>query len=230
MVMRTYVEPVEVLRMERAATNQRDRLLIRLLFRLGCRVSEVLAIAVSDVDLDRTRVTIQHLKCRLKLSCPSCGTRLGRCHSFCPSCGCRVKEVVARATEHRRVRSLPIDGETVEMIRKYITDRGPVVRDGKTLLFGINRHRAWQVVRECARKTGIPDLVNPETGKVRGVSPHRLRDALSIHAVKIDDSGDGLRLLQEHLGHQSISTTMKYRKISGEEHREWCDRLWEDNS
>ncbi len=228
--MRTYVEPVEVLRMERAATNQRDRLLIRLLFRLGCRVSEVLAIAVSDVDLDRTRVTIQHLKCRLKLSCPSCGTRLGRCHSFCPSCGCRVKEVVARATEHRRVRSLPIDGETVEMIRKYITDRGPVVRDGKTLLFGINRHRAWQVVRECARKTGIPDLVNPETGKVRGVSPHRLRDALSIHAVKIDDSGDGLRLLQEHLGHQSISTTMKYRKISGEEHREWCDRLWEDNS
>ncbi len=228
--MRTYVEPVEVLRMERAATNQRDRLLIRLLFRLGCRVSEVLAIAVSDVDLDRARVTIQHLKCRLKLSCPSCGTRLGRCHSFCPSCGCRVKEVVARATEHRRVRSLPIDGETVEMIRKYIADRGPVVRDGKTLLFGINRHRAWQVVRECARKTGIPDLVNPETGKVRGVSPHRLRDALSIHAVKIDDSGDGLRLLQEHLGHQSISTTMKYRKISGEEHREWCDRLWEDNS
>ena len=216
--------------MEKAATNQRDRLLVRLLFRLGCRVSEVLAIAVSDVDLDRARVTIQHLKCRLKISCPACGTRLGRCHSFCPSCGGQVREVVTRATEHRRVRSLPIDGETVEMIKKYITDGGPVVRDGNTLLFGINRHRAWGVVRECARKADLPDLVNPETGRVHGVSPHRLRDAFSVHAVKVDSSGDGLRMLQEHLGHQNITTTMKYRKVSGEEHREWCDRLWGDES
>jgi integrase/recombinase XerD len=228
--MRTHLHPNEVRLLEKAADNQRDRLLIRLLFRLGCRVSEILAIAVSDVDLDRARVTIQHLKYRLKLSCPACGTRLGRCHSFCPSCGGPVKEVVTRATEQRRVRSLPIDGETVEIIKKYITSGGPVVRDGKPLLFGINRHRAWQVVRECARRAGIPDLVNPETGRVHGVSPHRLRDAFSVHAVTVDDSGDGLRLLQEHLGHQSIATTMKYRKISGEEHGEWCDRLWEDKS
>jgi integrase/recombinase XerD len=228
--MKTYVEPVEVLRMEKEATNQRDRLLVRLLFRLGCRVSEVLAIAVSDVDVDRARVTIQHLKYRIKLLCPSCSARVGRCHRFCPSCGGPVEEVVTRATEHRRVRSLPVDGETVELIKKYIADGGPVIRDGKPLLFGINRHRAWQIVRLCSEKAGIPDLLNPETGRTRGVSPHRLRDAFSVHAVKVDDSGDGLRLLQEHLGHQSISTTMKYRKISGEEHREWCDRLWGDES
>ena len=46
------------------------------------------------------------------------------------------------------------------------------------------------------------------------------------HAVKLDDSGDGLRLLQEHLGHQSFNTTAKYRKVAGEEHREWYQRLW----
>jgi len=44
-----------------------------------------------------------------------------------------------------------------------------------------------------------------ENGDVRGISPHRLRDAFSVHAVKLNDSGDGLRLLQEYLGHQSIT-------------------------
>jgi integrase/recombinase XerD len=70
-------------------------------------------------------------------------------------------------------------------------------------------------------------LVNVESGKQHDVSPHRLRDAFAIHAVKLDDSGDGLRLLQEHLGHQSITTTMKYRKVSGEEQKEWYEKLWQ---
>jgi len=91
---------------------------------------------------------------------------------------------------------------------------------------GKDRHRAWQIVRGCAERAGIPDLVNPETGRVRGVSPHRLRDAFGVHAMKVDDSGDGLRLLQEHLGHTSFNTTAKYRKIAGEEHHEWYERLW----
>lgn len=37
-----------------------------------------------------------------------------------------------------------------------------------------------------------------------------LRDAFSVHAMKLDDSGDALRLLQEHLGHASFNTTAKY--------------------
>jgi len=112
------------------------------------------------------------------------------------------------------------------MLHDYIRRGGPVFREGKLLIFGINRHRGWQVVRECAERAGLPDLVNPETGKVHGVSPHRLRDAFAVHAVKVNDSGDGLRLLQEHLGHASFNTTAKYRKVSGEEHKEWYQRLW----
>ena len=102
-----------------------------------------------------------------------------------------------------------------------------MLRDSRKLLFGINRHRAWQIVRECAGRAGLTPLVNPDTGKVRGVSPHRLRDAFAVNAVKRDDSGDGLRLLQEHLGHQSFNTTARYRKVSGEEHRDWYARLWD---
>lgn len=81
-------------------------------------------------------------------------------------------------------------------------------------------------MRNCAKQARIPSLVNPETGRIRGVSPHRLRDAFSVHAIKRDDSGDGLRMLQEHLGHVSFNTTAKYRKISGQEHRDWYRRLW----
>jgi len=128
--------------------------------------------------------------------------------------------------EHRHQRVLPIDSQTLAMLKEYIQRGGPVVRDGKRLIFGINRHRAWQIVKECAGKAGLPKLVNPETGRVHNVSPHRLRDAFAVHAVKLDDSGDGLRLLQEHLGHQSFNTTAKYRKVSGKEHRDWYQRLW----
>lgn len=83
------------------------------------------------------------------------------------------------------------------------------------------------MIRECAERAGLGRLINPETGKVRGVSPHRLRDAFAIHAVKLDDSGDGLRLLQEHLGHASFNTTAKYRKVAGHELKEWYNKLWE---
>ena len=99
-------------------------------------------------------------------------------------------------------------------------------RNGKLFIFGVNRHRAWQIVTECAKKAGLPKLINPETGKIHSVSPHKLRDAFAVNAIKHDDSGDGLRMLKEHLGHASFKTTAKYRKVAGEEHREWYDRLW----
>ena len=224
--MKAYLEPREVALLEGAATNLRDRLLIRLLARTGCRVSEAVALTLDDVDLQQGSVTIQHLKTRLKLACPRCNTGLGRSHAFCPKCGAQVKEAVAQAKEHRRRRVLPVDRDTLDMLRQHIQRGGPILGDGKQFLFGISRFRAWQVVTDCAKRAGLPPLVNPETGKVRGISPHRLRDAFAVHAVKIDDSGDGLRLLQEHLGHASFNTTARYRKVSGQEHRSWYDRLW----
>lgn len=228
--MKTYLERQEVELLENAATNLRDRLLIRLLSRSGCRVSEAVALAVQDIDLQQGTVTIQHLKTRLNLACPICNVRLGKSHIFCPSCGARVEKAIAQSKEHRRVRTLPVDDDTLGMLRDYIRRGGPVPREGKMLIFGINRHRAWQVVRKCAERAGLPDLVNPETGKRHGISPHRLRDAFAVHAVKLDDSGDGLRLLQVHLGHASFNTTAKYRKVSGKEHKEWYQKLWEEPS
>ena len=224
--MKTYLELHEIAMMERAATNLRDKLLVRLLFHLGCRISEALALTVEDIDFVHGTVTIQHLKIRLKLSCPNCGTRLSKSHKFCPTCTNSVEEPLSQEGQHRRVRILPIDDKTLQMLQEYIKRGGPVARNGKRLIFGINRHRGWQIVSGCGEKTGLPKLINPETGKIHNVSPHRLRDAFAVHAVKLNDSGDGLRLLQEHLGHQSFNTTAKYRKVAGEEHRQWYQRLW----
>jgi Site-specific recombinase XerD len=223
---KAYLEPAEIQKLEEAAQFLRDKLLIRLLFHLGCRISEALGISVSDIDFNHGTVTIRHLKTKINLHCPHCEARLSKTHKFCPGCGKEVDKAVVNEKEHQRFRTLPVDEGTLAMLRDYVKRDGPVSQNGKRYLFGINRHRAWQIVKECAVRASLPRLVNPENGKVHNVSPHKLRDAFAVHAVKLNDSGDGLRLLQEHLGHQSITTTMKYRKVSGEEQREWYKQLW----
>ncbi len=222
---KAYLEPDEVVRLEQAAEYLRDRLLIRLLFHLGCRVSEALGIKAGDIDFKQGLVTIQHLKQRIKLSCPECNARLGKGHKFCPVCGRKVEKAVADEKEHRKFRVLPLDEETMKMLKEYLGRGGANSRT--RLIFDLSRHRAWQIVKECAEKARLPRLVNSESGKVHNVSPHRLRDAFAVMAVKQNDSGDGIRLLQEQLGHQSITTTMRYRKVSGEEQKEWYHKLWQ---
>ena len=133
---------------------------------------------------------------------------------------------IHKEQEHRRQRIIPIDKETLNMIKEFDKQGGPVIKNGKRILFPINRHRAWQIVKECSERAGLPGLVNPETGRVHYVSPHKLRDAFAVNALKTDDSGEGQRFLQVHLGHQSFNTTARYRKIANEEQREWYDKLW----
>jgi len=218
--MKVYLTPEEVERIAQAATNLRDGLLIRLLFWGSCRVSEALGIRVEDVNPDQGTVTIKHLKTRIRLSCPHCGTRLSRAARFCPGCGKDVPTPIKEEQEMHRIRTIPLEKRTMDRLVDFI-------RRDKTqgLIFKIGRIHARKIVKDCARKAGVEELVNPETGKVRGVSPHRLRDAFAIMAVQHDDSTDAIRMLQEHLGHQSIATTMKYRKISGKELTEWYQNL-----
>jgi len=225
--MKTYLEPSEIQKLEGATTNFRDQLLIRILFRLGCRVSEALGLEVKDVDLNSGTVTIEHLKARIKLACPHCSAQLGKSHSFCPKCGQKVSKIVEQMKEHRRMRTLPIDEDTQQLLKQYIKHGGPIKQKGRKLIFGISRNTAWRVVKRCSEKAGLPMLTNPESGKIHNISPHRLRDSFAVNAMKHDDSGEGMRFLQQHLGHASFNTTAKYRKISGEESREWYQGLWQ---
>ena len=237
--MKTFLEPWEVeLLEENAKTYDRRQLewvpcvmyqlLIRFLFRLGCRVSEALAVVVEDVDLDSRTVKLLQLKERLRLYCPNCGVRLGRAHQFCPGCGRKVEAAEKRLQESRRQRILPLDKSTAAMLRELIDHGVPVAKDGRRLLFPIGRNQARHIIVLAAKRAGLGPLTNPETGKEHGVSPHRLRDAFATHALSIDSSTEALRLLQEQLGHKSISQTMRYTKITGKEQRDWYNKLFKE--
>jgi integrase/recombinase XerD len=217
---KTYLELSDIEKLEHAAACVRDQLLIRLLFWSGCRVSEALGIRVEDVDIANNTVTIKHLKTRTRLLCPYCETRMSRATKFCPGCGKKVTNPAKRQQEAHKQRTIPLDDETMGLLADFVN------RDHtEGLIFKIGRTQAWKIVKDCAERANIGKLVNPETGEIRGVSPHRLRDAFAVMAVQADDSTDGVRMLQEQLGHQSIGTTMRYRKVAGKEQREWYDHL-----
>ena len=235
--MKTFVEVSEVDLLEANAVTfdrraqawvpcLRNRLLIRLIFRTGCRVGEVLPLGVEDVDLDLAMAKVVKEKDRLQLFCSVCGQRLARAHRFCPGCAREVSAPEKRLQESRRQRIIPLDQETVVMLRDFIERGGPVMKNGRSLLFGISRVEAWRVISLAAKRAGLGPLVNPETGRERGVSPHRLRDAFATHAVGVDGSTDGIRLLQEMLGHKDIGQTMRYKKVAGQEQKDWYSKLW----
>ena len=117
---KAYLEPEEIAQMEKAASNLRDKILIHLLFHLGCRITEALSIKVDDIDFNQGTVTIIHLKRRLKLSCPVCGARLGAAHLFCPKCGGKIEKSQTEEQEHRRQRVLPVDQDTLKMLKEYV--------------------------------------------------------------------------------------------------------------
>ncbi len=228
---KTYLQPADIEAMERHALTRnrrtgemipclRDRLLIRVIFWPGIRVSEALGISIEDVDFDQGTITIKHLKARVRILCPHCETRLTRTAKFCPGCGRQVDSPVKKEQEARRMRTIPLDSRTLEMLKDFIR------RDGtEGLIFKLSRNQAWKIIRDCAERAGLGKLVNAETGRLHWVSPHQLRNAFAIMAVKTEGSMDAIRSLQEQLGHANIGTTMKYRKLAGEELKEWYDKL-----
>jgi integrase/recombinase XerD len=129
-MVKAYLEPDEIEKLEMSAGNLRDRLLVSVLFHLGCRVSEALGLEVEHLDFVQNTVTIQHLKARIKLACPECGARLGKRHAFCPGCGVKVQAALAKELEHRRMRTLPLDKGTLAMLQEYVRRGGPVEKNG----------------------------------------------------------------------------------------------------
>jgi integrase/recombinase XerD len=71
----------------------------------------------------------------------------------------------------------------------------------------LSRQGAWLVIKRYGERAGITDPL----------SPHVLRHSCATHLL---DHGADLRIVQEMLGHASISTTQIYTRVSQ-------DRLWE---
>jgi integrase/recombinase XerC len=102
--------------------------------------------------------------------------------------------------------------QQVQLDAKYIAAKQKLASPDDPLF--LNRFYTRLSVRSIAR---ILDKLARECGIVFPVSPHAFRHTFATHML---DAGADLRVVQELLGHKSLSTTQKYTHVS-------MDRLME---
>ncbi len=119
-----------------------------------------------------------------------------------------------------RERVVPVGEVAIEWLARYLTWPRPqwlaagtapdapaepvfvTARGGR-----LGRQQAWGIVKTAAAAAGLSDRV----------SPHTLRHSFATHLL---EGGADLRVVQELLGHASISTTQLYTHLTGERIRE----------
>ena len=119
-----------------------------------------------------------------------------------------------------RERLVPVGEVALEAIRTWLDGpRRAIVAEhhvqpirGGPLFVGrtgkrVARQQAWAMVKRAAAAAGL-------AGRV---SPHTLRHSFATHLL---EGGADLRIVQELLGHASISTTQLYTHVTGERIRE----------
>jgi len=150
----------------------------------------------------------------------SCGLRISE------ASGLDVGDVDVEAGQVRvlgkgnRERIVPIGPKALEAVRAYRSrleiEKGvPAMADGPLFL---NKFRTRLSTRSMARS--LERIVTACCLRVP-VSPHVLRHTFATHML---DAGADLRVVQELLGHKSLSTTQKYTHVSIDRLMETYDR------
>lgn len=197
--LRAFLPPEIIEAMIESCDNLRDRVLIRLLWRTGMRVSElvkpgkdrspVLGLRVSNILWDENALIIRHAK-----------------------------------RKDNPPRRIDVDPETLAMVREYLEKRP----DRSEFVIPITRQMAYLVVREAAERVGITEVGDPLVSKRRHPHPHHLRHSLAVHSVDVTGADDESMVhLQKQLGHASIATTFSYLQFGDKRKRSWYDKLWE---
>ena len=132
------------------------------------------------------------------------------------SCGLRVSEIVNLTINDinldegfvrvkgkgNKERIVPLGSKAISAIREYLKQRRHI-KEKRLFLNnrnkGLTRQSIWLIVKQFASNVGLD------------ISPHTLRHSFATHLL---DNGADLRVVQELLGHSSISTTQIYTHVS----------------
>jgi len=111
-------------------------------------------------------------------------------------------------------RMVPLGSFAIAAVRDYITASRPaLVSKAEPAVFlnarggRLSRQSAWTVLNKAADRAGIK----------ADVSPHTLRHSFATHLL---DGGADVRVVQELLGHASVTTTQIYTLVTVEKLRE----------
>jgi integrase/recombinase XerD len=111
-------------------------------------------------------------------------------------------------------RIVPVGSYAREAVSAYLVRGRPALVDGSTPALFLNsrggrlsRQSAWAVLVKAADRAGV----------TRDVSPHTLRHSFATHLL---DGGADVRVVQELLGHASVTTTQVYTLVTVDNLRE----------
>ncbi len=125
-----------------------------------------------------------------------------------------VVRLVGKGRKHRMV---PVGSYAVRALQAYLVRARPALaaagpRQASPAVFlnarggRLTRQGAWGVLHAAAGRAGLPE-----------VSPHTLRHSFATHML---DGGADIRVVQELLGHASVTTTQVYTLITVDRLRE----------
>ena len=119
-----------------------------------------------------------------------------------------------------RSRVVPIGGYATAALQTYLARARPhlsAAGRGTPVVFlnarggPLSRQSAWTILHRAAERAGLP------VAGARAVSPHTLRHSYATHLL---DGGADVRVVQELLGHASVTTTQVYTLVTVERLRE----------
>ena len=140
------------------------------------------------------------------------------------SCGIRVSELVGMDVydvdytgsvirvlgKGNKERIVPIGQKAlaaIQLYREEVSEKYGIATDQRGPLF-LNKNKGRLSARSVAR---ILDRLVKACGLMKPVSPHSMRHTFATHML---DAGADLRVVQELLGHKSLSTTQQYTHVS----------------
>jgi integrase/recombinase XerD len=123
----------------------------------------------------------------------------------------RTAEVVRVTGKGRKQRIVPVGSYARAALDSYLTRARPALlknakKSTPVVFLGarggpLSRQNAWLIIQEAAKRAHLEGLV----------SPHTLRHSFATHVLS---GGADIRVVQELLGHASVSTTQIYTKVT----------------